>query len=242
MSDSIQHILVVDDDDRLRHLIERYLKEEGFGVSTAADAPAMDKKLAREHIDLIILDVMLPGEDGIAICKRLRMQSDSPPILMLSAIGEDLDRITGLETGADDNLPKPFNTRELLARIKAILRRKPKEVPGSPSQQNEIITFGDFAINLGERTLHKKNEVIPLSTGEFAVMKALITHPRKTLSREQLMSIARGREYNAYDRTIDTQISRLRKIFEIDPARPRYIQTVWGAGYVFIPEGDKTHD
>jgi len=242
MSEAIQHILVVDDDDRLRHLIERYLKEEGFAVTTAADASAMDKKLAREHIDLIILDVMLPCEDGIAICKRLQMQSDSPPILMLSAKGEDLDRITGLETGADDYLPKPFNTRELLARIKAILRRNPKELPGSPSKLNEIISFGDFAINLGERTLRKNDELIPLSTGEFAVMKALITHPRKTLSREQLMNIARGREYNAYDRTIDTQISRLRKIFEIDPARPRYIQTVWGAGYVFIPEGDKSHD
>jgi two-component system, OmpR family, phosphate regulon response regulator OmpR len=241
MSEAIQHILVVDDDDRLRHLIERYLKEEGFAVSTAQDATAMDKRLAREHIDLIILDVMLPGEDGIAICKRLQQQPDSPPILMLSAKGEDLDRITGLETGADDYLPKPFNTRELLARIKAILRRNPKEVPGSPGKENEIISFGDFAINLGERTLHKKDEGIPLSTGEFAVMKALITHPRKTLSREQLMSIARGREYNAYDRTIDTQISRLRKIFEIDPARPRYIQTVWGAGYVFIPEGEKSH-
>lgn len=242
MSESIKHILVVDDDDRLRHLIERYLKEEGFSVSTAADAVAMDKKLSREHIDLIILDVMLPGEDGIAICKRLQAEEDSPPILMLSAKGEDMDRIVGLEMGADDYLPKPFNTRELLARIKAILRRHPKEVPGAPSLENEVIKFGDFTISLSDRTLYKKDELIPLSTGEFAVMKALVTHPRKTLSRDQLMNLARGREYSAFDRTIDTQISRLRKIFEVDPANPRYIQTVWGAGYVFIPEDESNHD
>lgn len=242
MIEPVQHILVVDDDDRLRHLIERYLKEEGFSVSTAADAVAMDKKLSREHVDLIILDVMLPGEDGITICQRLSAEKNSPPILMLSAKGEELDRILGLETGADDYLPKPFNTRELLARIKAILRRNPKEIPGAPSKDNQVIKFGDFTINLAERTLYKKEELIPLSTGEFAVMKALLTHPGKTLSRDQLMHIARGREYSAFDRTIDTQISRLRKIFEIDPAKPRYIQTVWGAGYVFVPEGNVNHD
>lgn len=241
MTEPIQHILVVDDDDRLRHLIERYLKEEGFAVSTAPDATVMDKKLAREHIDLIILDVMLPGEDGVAICQRLTQDPNAPPILMLSAKGTEMDRILGLETGADDYLPKPFNTRELLARIKAILRRNPKEIPGAPSKEIQIIKFGDFTINLAERTLYKKDELISLSTGEFAVMKALVTQPGKTLSREQLMHTARGREYNAFDRTIDTQISRLRKIFEVDPARPRYIQTVWGAGYVFIPE-DKLHN
>lgn len=242
MTEATIQILVVDDDDRLRHLIERYLKEEGFSVITASDSISMDKKLAREHVDLIILDVMMPGEDGIAICKRLSAEPNSPPILMLSAKGEDMDRILGLETGADDYLPKPFNTRELLARIKAILRRHPKEAPGSPSKATEIIKFGEFTINLGERTLYKNEELIPLSTGEFSVMKALVTHPRKTLSRDQLMHIARGREYSAFDRTIDTQISRLRKIFETDPTRPRYIQTVWGAGYVFIPEGEKDND
>jgi two-component system phosphate regulon response regulator OmpR len=242
MSEPLPHILVVDDDDRLRHLIERYLEEEGFAVSTAADALSMDKKLSREHIDLIILDVMLPGEDGISICKRLSAQPNTPPILMLSAKGEDLDRITGLETGADDYLPKPFNTRELLARIKAILRRQPKDVPGAPTEETEIFNFGDMTLNLGNRTLYKKQELIPLSTGEFAVMKALVTHPRKTLSRDQLMNIARGREYSGFDRTIDTQISRLRKIVENNPANPRYIQTVWGAGYVFIPDGDQHDD
>lgn len=242
MNEPLPHILVVDDDDRLRHLIERYLEEEGFAVSTAADAIAMDKKLSREHIDLIILDVMLPGEDGIAICRRLQAQENTPPILMLSAKGEDLDRIVGLETGADDYLPKPFNTRELLARVKAILRRKPKQVPGAPADETEIFKFGDMTLNLGNRTLYKKDEPIPLSTGEFAVMKALVTHPRKTLTRDQLMNIARGREYSGFDRTIDTQISRLRKIVERDPAMPQFIQTVWGAGYVFIPDGDVNDD
>lgn len=242
MSEPIQHILVVDDDDRLRHLIERYLKDEGFLVSVAADATEMNKKLSREHIDLIILDVMLPGEDGIAICKRLTAEENSPPILMLSAKGEDLDRIAGLETGADDYLPKPFNTRELLARIKAILRRNPKDLPGAPTQEAGVYTFGPMTLNLGNRTLTKDNELIPLSTGEFAVMKVLVTHPRKTLTRDQLMNIARGREYSGLDRTIDTQISRLRKLIEKDPAKPQYIQTVWGAGYVFIPEGDSEND
>lgn len=239
MSEQPQHILVVDDDDRLRHLIERYLKEQGFAVTTAADAQQLDKRLEREHIDLIILDIMLPGEDGLSICRRLQSKPDNPPILMLSAKGEDLDRIIGLEMGADDYLAKPFNTRELLARIKAILRRQPQHVPGAPSAETQIIKFGDMTLDLGNRTLHKKDELIDLSTGEFAVMKALVTHPRETLSRERLMSLARGREYTAYDRTIDTQISRLRKIIEKDPAKPRYLQTVWGRGYVFVPDGDQ---
>jgi len=238
MNDEMQHILVVDDDDRLRHLLERYLKEQGFQVSTAADAPQLDKRLAREHIDLIILDVMMPGEDGLSVCRRLQTKKDNPPILMLSAKGEELDRIIGLEMGADDYLTKPFNTRELLARVKAILRRKPKNIPGAPSSDNEIIKFGDMVLDLGNRTLHKKETLIDLSTGEFAVMKALVNHSRETLSRERLMTLARGREYSAYDRTIDTQISRLRKIIEVDPTRPRYIQTVWGRGYVFVPDGE----
>lgn len=232
------HILIVDDDDRLRGLLERYLKEQGFVVFTAADAQAMDKRLERQHIDLLILDIMLPGEDGLSICRRLHAKGNAPPILMLSAKGEDLDRIIGLEMGADDYLPKPFNTRELLARVKAILRRKPENVPGAPSKSTDIVRFGDMTFNMGDRSLKKNNKAIDISSGEFAVLKTLVTHPKETLSRDQLMKLARGREHSAFDRTIDTQISRLRKIIESDPQNPRYIQTVWGRGYVFIPDGE----
>lgn len=239
MSEAPANILVVDDDDRLRNLLERYLKEQNYNVSTAPNAEAMDRKLQREHVDLIILDVMMPGEDGLSVCRRLQSLKKTPPILILSAKGDELDRIIGLEMGADDYLPKPFNTRELLARVKAILRRKPLAVPGAPTSEEEDITFGDVTVNLATRSMVKAGENIELSTGEFAVLKALVTNPRNTLSREQLMSLARGREYTAYDRTIDTQISRLRKIIEKDPARPRYLQTVWGIGYVFVPDGGK---
>ncbi len=239
MSEAPANILVVDDDDRLRNLLERYLKEQNYNVSTAPNAEAMDRKLQREHVDLIILDVMMPGEDGLSVCRRLQSLKKTPPILILSAKGDELDRIIGLEMGADDYQPKPFFTRELLARVKAILRRKPLAVPGAPTSEEEDITFGDVTVNLATRSMVKAGENIELSTGEFAVLKALVTNPRNTLSREQLMSLARGREYTAYDRTIDTQISRLRKIIEKDPARPRYLQTVWGIGYVFVPDGGK---
>ncbi len=238
-----QRILVVDDDERLRDLLRRYLTEQGFNVFVAADASAMNKLWMRERFDLLVLDLMLPGEDGLSICRRLRGAGDSTPILMLTAKGEDVDRIVGLEMGADDYLPKPFNPRELLARINAILRRKgPSEVPGAPTQDDITITFGPFTLNLANRSLKKKNaageeEPIDLTTGEFSVMKVFARHPRQPLSREKLMELARGREYEVFDRSLDVQISRLRKIIEEDPAKPKYIQTVWGLGYVFVPEG-----
>lgn len=238
MSENQPHILIVDDDDKIRALLERYLRQEGYRVSTAIDSHSLDKRMQREHIDLIILDVMLPGEDGLSIAQRLHNQRTRPSILMLSAKGEELDKIMGLEMGADDYLSKPFSSRELLARIKSILRRAPKMIPGSPNTDTGVITFGDMALNLSTRTLTKQGVREDISTGEFAVLNALVTHPKQTLSRDQLMNLARGREYTGYDRTIDTQISRLRKLIETDPTSPRYIQTVWGVGYVFIPDGD----
>ena len=157
---------------------------------------------------------------------------------MLTAKGEDVDRIVGLEVGADDYLGKPFNPRELLARIHAVLRRRPpQEAPGAPSAENESVTFGPFAFDLGARTLHKNGEEISLTTGEFAMLKALVRHPRQPLSREKLAQLARGREFEPFDRSLDVQISRLRKLIEADAASPRYIQTVWGVGYVFVPDG-----
>lgn len=231
-------ILVVDDDARLRDLLRRYLSEQGFSVWVAENATALNKLWQRERFDLVVLDLMLPGEDGLSICRRIRAARDNTPIIMLTAKGDDVDRIVGLEMGADDYLPKPFNPRELLARIQAVLRRRgPDEHPGAPSLDTEVVTFGPWSLNLGTRTLSKDGEVVTLTTGEFSVLKVFARHPRVPLSRDKLMELARGREYEAFDRSLDVQISRLRKLVEADPSKPVFIQTVWGLGYVFIPDG-----
>lgn len=230
-------ILVVDDDARIRDLLYRYLSQEGFDVLLAEDGRALSRVLLREAVDLIVLDLMMPGEDGLSICRRLRSQNDRTPIIMLTAKSEDVDRIVGLEVGADDYLGKPFNPRELLARIHAVLRRRPPpEVPGAPSSEMEVVRFGPFELDLGKRTLSKNGEDLPLTTGEFAMLKALVRHPRQPLSRDKLAQLARGREFEPFDRSLDVQVSRLRKIIETDPSAPRYLQTVWGVGYVFVPD------
>lgn len=231
------HILVVDDDARLRDLLTRYLGEQGFEVKAAGDGQQMDKLRSREHFNLIVLDLMLPGEDGLTICRRLRGSGDLTPIIMLTAKGDEVDRIVGLEMGADDYLPKPFNPRELLARIHAVLRRQGNRPPGAPGEEAEMIKFGNIEVDLAARTLKRGDELLPLTTGEFAVLKVLLHHPRQPLSRDKLMSLARGREQGPFDRAIDVQVSRLRKLIEADPAQPRYLQTVWGFGYVFVPDG-----
>lgn len=231
-------VLVVDDDIRLRDLLRRYLAEQGFNVVTAENAQVMNKLWLRERYDLLVLDLMLPGEDGLSICRRLRGAGDRTPIIMLTAKGEDVDRIVGLEMGADDYLPKPFNPRELVARMNAVLRRVgPDEIPGAPSETPQSFEFGEFVLDLGTRTLKKSGATVPLTTGEFSVLKVFARHARQPLSREKLMELARGREYEVFDRSLDVQISRLRKLIEPDPSNPLYIQTVWGLGYVFIPEG-----
>jgi two-component system phosphate regulon response regulator OmpR len=236
MAELKTRILVVDDDLRMRDLLVRYLGGEGHEVKAAADAAAMDKLLARERYDLVVLDLMLPGEDGLAVCRRLRAQGAAPAIIMLTAKGDDVDRIVGLEMGADDYLPKPFNPRELLARINAVLRRKaPAGPPGAPAEGGTF-EFGEFSLNLSTRTLTRAGKPVSLTTGEFSVLKVLAQHPRQPLSRDKLMELARGREYEVFDRSIDVQISRLRKIVEDDPAHPKHIQTVWGFGYVFVPD------
>lgn len=234
---NLSKILVVDDDPRLRDLLRRYLGEQGFNVYVAENAASMNKLWVRENFDLVVLDLMLPGEDGLSICRRMRGSNDHTPIIMLTAKGEDIDRIVGLEMGADDYLSKPFNPRELVARIHAVLRRRvPSELPGAPSETVETFKFGDFVLNLATRTLTKNQHEISLTTGEFSVLKVFARHPRHPLSREKLMELARGREYEVFDRSLDVQISRLRKLIEPDPSNPRFIQTVWGLGYVFIPE------
>ena len=211
-------ILVIDDDPRLRDLLVRYLSEQGFQVQALPDARELDKKLQRDPPHLLVLDLMLPGEDGLAVCRRIRAAGETVPVIMLTAKGEDVDRIVGLEMGADDYLPKPFNPRELVARIHAVLRRQTER------------------LDLSTRALMKGDEAVVLTTGEFGLLKVLASHPRQPMAREKLMLLARGRDHDVFDRAIDVQVSRLRKLIETDPSSPRYIQTVWGFGYVFVPD------
>jgi two-component system, OmpR family, phosphate regulon response regulator OmpR len=236
MKQSIPKILVIDDDPRLRDLLVRYLTEQGFQVQALPDARELDKKLQRDPPHLLVLDLMLPGEDGLAVCRRLRGAGDMVPVIMLTAKGEDVDRIVGLELGADDYLPKPFNPRELVARIHAVLRRHTERLaPGAPTLEGRI-SFGPYRLDLSTRTLLRGDTPVPLTTGEFGLLKVLATHPRQPLAREKLMLLARGRDHDVFDRAIDVQISRLRKLIETDASAPRYIQTVWGFGYVFVPD------
>ena len=235
-----QKILVLDDDMRLRELLKRYLNEQGFSVEAVPDAAALDRLMARERFDLLVLDLMLPGEDGLSICRRIRAGSNDIPIIILTAKGDDVDRIMGLEMGADDYLSKPFNPRELLARVHAVLRRQPAStLPSAPGALNggrSLVKFGPFEFNLANRTLTRDGTPVSLTSGEYALLRVLVSHPRDPLSREKLMDMARGREHEVFDRSIDVQISRLRRLIEEDSGKPRYIQTVWGFGYVFVPD------
>lgn len=235
---SLKKILMVDDDVRMRELLQRYLTEQGFNIRTVADSREMDEILAQEHIDLLVLDLMLPGEDGLAICRRLRSNGNAMPIIMLTARGDEVDRIIGLEMGADDYLPKPFNPRELLARINAIMRRQIRTEPSAPGHASGSLAFGDFLFDPSTRSLSRNGQNITITSGEYALLKVFIDHPRQPLSRDRLMQLARGRELDVFDRSIDVQVSRLRRLIEIDPAHPRYLQTMWGFGYVFIPDGE----
>jgi two-component system, OmpR family, response regulator len=225
------HILVVDDHREMRDLVSRALAREGFRVSTAADGRAMRKALADGRIDLILLDLMLPGEDGLALCRTLRAESNIP-IIMITAKGEEVDRVIGLEMGADDYLPKPFGSRELVARIRAVLRRSRDRI--SAERTPGRYRFGRWRLDAGARELLRDDGVaIPLSTGEFELLTALIERPQRVLSRDQLLDLVHGRGANALDRSIDTQVSRLRRKLELDPSDPKIIKTVWGGGYMF---------
>ncbi|MDB5980141.1 MAG: osmolarity response regulator [Pseudomonas sp.] len=232
-----EKILIVDDDPGLSSLLERFFTSKGYRARAVANAEQMDRLLAREVFHLVVLDLMLPGEDGLSACRRLRAANNQVPIIMLTAKGDELSRIKGLELGADDYLAKPFNPDELMARVKAVLRRQAPAVPGAPGSEDESVTFGDYELSLATRELKRGDEVHMLTTGEFAVLKALVMHAREPLTRDKLMNLARGREWDALERSIDVQISRLRRLIEPDPSKPRYIQTVWGVGYVFVPDG-----
>jgi two-component system OmpR family response regulator len=228
------HVLIVDDHREIRDLVGRALLKEGFRVSEAADGRAMRKVMADARIDLVLLDLMLPGEDGLSLCRALRAQSDVP-IIMLTAKGEEVDRVIGLEMGADDYLAKPFGSRELIARIRAVLRRS-RHDPAPPRPKPALYRFDRWTLNAEARELVRADGVaVPLSTGEFDLLLALVERPQRVLSRDQLLDLARGRAAQALDRSIDTQVSRLRKKLEEDPTEPRIVQTVWGGGYIFTP-------
>jgi two-component system, OmpR family, phosphate regulon response regulator OmpR len=235
-------VVVVDDDARIRDLLKRYLAQEGIEVLLAETAAALFGLLSRHEVDVIVLDLMLPGVNGLDICKQLRSERNSTPIIMLTAKTEDADRITGLEIGADDYMCKPFNPRELLARIRAIMRRRPTlQIPGAPSLDRETYLFGPYRFDLGQRSLSKNGKDIELTTGEYTMLKVLAQHARQPISREKLSLLTRGREFDSSDRSLDVQVSRLRKLIEPDPDHPRYIQTVWGVGYVFVPGDESAH-
>jgi two-component system OmpR family response regulator len=230
------HILVVDDHREIRDLVSRALAKDGFRVSAAADGRAMRKVLADSRIDLILLDLMLPGEDGLSLCRALRAESNIP-IIMLTAKGDEVDRVVGLEMGADDYLAKPFGSRELIARIKAVLRRSRDKQEKTTDRRPKRYRFDRWRLDTGARELLREDGVtVPLSTGEYDLLLALVERPQRVLNRDQLLDLARGRSANALDRSIDTQISRLRKKLEGDPGEPKIIKTVWGGGYMFTPE------
>jgi two-component system OmpR family response regulator len=231
--DAAPHLLVVDDDREIRDLLSRFLAKHGFRVSTARDAREARSIVADARIDLVILDVMMPGEDGLALCRQLRAGSDMA-IVMLTAMGEDTDRIIGLEIGADDYLAKPFNPRELLARIKAVLRRAGQRHLPALNGEAVVLEFSGWRLDVGQRRLDSPDGVpVLLSGGEFDLLVAFAEHPQRVLSRDQLLDITRGRSAGPFDRSVDVQVSRLRRKIETDPKRPALINTVRGGGYVF---------
>jgi len=233
-----QTIWVVDDDSELRQLLSTYLGEQGYEVRTLNDGKQFTARLEFQRPDLVVLDLMMPGDDGLTILRRLRDSGDDLPVVMLTARGEAVDRIIGLEQGADDYLAKPFMPRELSARIEAVLRRRGAVPAGTPVVDGEVIAFGNNSLDLSARTLEQDGEPVVITSGEFGLLSAFVQNPHRPLSRERLIELARGPSSETDSRSMDVQVSRVRKLIEPDPSRPRYLQTVWGYGYVFVPDGE----
>lgn len=230
------HILVVDDHRDIRELLGRYLAKHGLRATLAEDAAAARRILDRQRIDLVVLDIMMPGEDGLSLCRSLREGGDTP-VILLTAMDEDADRIVGLEIGADDYVTKPFNPRELLARIKAVLRRFHALPPGDFTALPGIVQFGSWRFDPQRRELTGEDDVVtPLSTGEFRILSAFLAHPGVVLSRDRLLDLTQGRGAAPFDRSIDNLVSRLRRKIEQDPKNPALIKTVWGGGYVLAAQ------
>jgi len=227
-----QRILVVDDEPKLRELVKAYLSKEGYIVEAVEDGISADQYLSENDVDLVILDLMLPGEDGLSIGRRLSQQKNLP-IIILSARGEELDRIIGLEMGADDYLSKPFNPRELLARVRSVLRRC------AVTEATELITemsFGPFSLDVEKHQLRKDQQDIPLTTGEFTLLRVFLENANRVLNRDTLLEKTKGYDHSPYDRSVDVCVGRLRKKIEDEPAEPVYLRTIWGAGYLFSSE------
>ena len=236
MNQGSPHILVVDDHSEIRDLLKRFLEQHGMRVSCARDGKEMKRLLDEREFDLLVLDLMMPGEDGLTLCRELRVKSRLP-IIMLTAMGEETDRIIGLEMGADDYLSKPFNPRELLARIKAVMRRTQAEIQPVPEALTRDLRFDRWLLDINRRELVDEEGVgLSLSTAEFDLLRVFLERPQRVLSRDQLLDLARGREAVAFDRAIDTLVSRLRRKLERDPKNPELIKTIWGGGYLFAAD------
>ena len=231
-------IWVVDDDPELRQMVGTYLIDQGYDVRCLCDVKQLEARLEFQRPDLVVLDLMLPGDDGLTALRRLRDAGDDLPVVMLTARGDGVDRIIGLEQGADDYLGKPFLPRELTARIEAVLRRRSSIPAGTPLADGAQVIFGDNQLDLAARTLVRKGTTQVITSGEFSLLAAFVQHPHRPLSRERLIELARGPASDTDSRSMDVQVSRVRKLIEDDPSRPRYVQTVWGYGYVFVPDGE----
>ena len=230
---SSSRLLVVDDDPELRELTKAYLMKNGFIVNTVESSVGMDEFLATNDVDLLILDLMLPGEHGLAIAKRLKKKKDLP-IIIVSAQGEDIDRIVGLEIGADDYLPKPFNPRELLARIRAVLRRSSGKIEEKETESSRLV-FNDYELDLNAHSLSRGGEKVSLTSGEFDLLALLAANPNRVLHRDTILDRLTGAERSPFDRSIDVRVTRLRGKLEFDPSKPELIKTIWGKGYMFCP-------
>ena len=235
MSAQQQRLLVVDDEPKIRQLLKKYLSQEGFIVEAVEDGKSMDRYLANHEVDLVILDLMLPGEDGLSIGRRLQHKNNTP-IIILSARGEELDRIVGLEMGADDYLIKPFNPRELLARIRSVLRRHNHDSQSISAESGHLLKFGPFCLDVEKHQLTKNKQNIPLTTGEFTLLRVFLEHANRVLNRDTLLEITKGYDRAPFDRSIDICVGRLRKKIEANPSEPVYLRTIWGAGYLFSTE------
>lgn len=229
-----KQVLLVDDDEKLLKLVKEYLEGYGFRVVTLPDGSAVMKTIAAKSPDIVILDIMLPGKDGLAVLKEVRTEH-AVPVIMLTAKGEDADRIVGLELGADDYLPKPFNPRELLARVRAVLRRPPHlDEMGAREDKTKLIKVGGISLNMAKQTLMVDDKEVELSSTEYKVLEALMKHPNVVMTRDHLMTLARGRDFMAFDRSIDVHISKLRAKLKSFPKYEKSIKTVWGTGYMFV--------
>lgn len=233
------HILVVDDNREIRESLAQFLRKNGRRATPVESADAARKAIKQNRIDLVILDIMMPGEDGLSLCRHLR-EASHIPVILLSARGEDVDRIIGLEVGADDYVVKPFNPRELLARIDAVLRRTHALPPVSAAPAGDSFRFDRWTLKVAERELvDQEGNAHELSTGEYRLLLTFLQRPKTVLSREQLLDLAFDRGAEVFDRAVDTQVSRLRRKIEADPSAPRLIKTVWGGGYVFTAQVEK---